>query len=174
MATARGVATGGAWGSRPPGSQIPSSPAPPPSFRIILIKVTRGAESWWGCSDSETGLLIDSDSGSDSDSDLGSDAKYKINNTLIVERVSAVEARKRNVTFPIDFGFHSFGRKIFIRVISHTSRIASAPLPPKRIAAARSFICSDHVRGFVEQQHRLDGVLLEQGPQVLQEQPHCG
>ena len=74
------------------------------------------------------------------------------------------------MTFPIDFGFHSFGRKIFIPVISHTSWIASTPTP--RIAAARSFICSDHVRA--EQEHRLDGVLLEQGPQVLQEQPHCG
>ena len=134
MATARGVATGGAWGSRPQAHKYPLRPTPappPPKFRIIPIKVTRGAESWWGCSDSETGLLIDSDSGSDSD--LGSDAKYKINNTLIVERVSAVEARKRNVTFPIDFGFHSFGRKILIRVISHTSRIASAPQPQKEL-----------------------------------------
>ena len=45
---------------------------------------TRGAESWWGCSDSDSGsdsgLLIDSHSGS------GSNTKYKINNTLIVER----------------------------------------------------------------------------------------
>ena len=45
----------------------------------------RGAESWWGCSDSDSGsgsaLLIDSDAGSDP----GSDAKYKISNTLIVE-----------------------------------------------------------------------------------------
>ena len=46
------------------------------------------------------------------------------------------------------------------------------PPPPQAIAAARSFICSDHVRA--EQEHRLDGVLLEQGPQVLQKQPHCG
>ena len=89
-------------------------------FRNILF---RGAESCWGCSDSDSGLLIDSDS------DSGSDTKYRINNTLIVERVSAVQARKRNVTFPIGFGFHSFGRKIFIPIISHTSRIASAPLP---------------------------------------------
>ena len=45
----------------------------------------RGAESWWGCSDSDCDsvLLIDSDSHSDSDS--GCDTKYKINNTLIVE-----------------------------------------------------------------------------------------
>ena len=56
---------------------------------------SRDAESWWGCSDSDTGsdsgLLIDSDSGSDS----GSDTKYKIDKTLIVERVSAVNARKK-------------------------------------------------------------------------------
>ena len=31
---------------------------------------------------------------------------------------------------------------------------------------------SDHVRG--DQEHRLDGVLLEHGPQVLQEHPHSG
>ena len=83
----------------------------------------------WGCSDSDSGsnsgLLIDSDSGSDS----GSDTKYKINNTLIVEQVSAVQAKKRNVTFPIDFGFHSLGRKIFIPGISHTSRITFAATP---------------------------------------------
>ena len=41
-------------------------------------------------------------------------------------------------------------------------------LPP-RIAAARSFICSDHV--CAEQEHRLHGVLLVQGPQVLQKEP---
>ena len=43
----------------------------------------RGAESWWGCSDSDSDsrLLIDSDSGYDSDSDSGSDTKYKINST---------------------------------------------------------------------------------------------
>ena len=43
---------------------------------------SRGAESWWGCFDSDSGsdsgLLIDSDSGSDSgiliDSDSGSDS----------------------------------------------------------------------------------------------------
>ena len=35
---------------------------------------TRGAESWWDCSDSDSG------------SDSGSNTKYKINNTLIVER----------------------------------------------------------------------------------------
>ena len=90
----------------------------------------RGAESWWGCSDS--GLLIDFDSDSSSDSDSWSDTKYKINNTLIVERVCAVKARKRNVTFPTDFGFHSFGRKTFMSVLSHTSRIASASSPPKK------------------------------------------
>ena len=73
----------------------------------------RGAGSWWGWSDSGSGLLIDSDSCSDSDSDYGSDTKYKMSSTVIVERVSAVQATKRNVTFPIHFGFHSFGRKIF-------------------------------------------------------------
>ena len=46
-----------------------------------------------------------------------------MNNTLIVERVSAVQAIKRNVTFLIDFGFHSFGRKIFIPVISHMYKL---------------------------------------------------
>ena len=66
---------------------------------------SRGAESLWGCSESDPG----------SDSNPGSDTKYKINNTLIVERVSAVEATK-DVAFPIDFGFHSFGRKIVIPV----------------------------------------------------------
>ena len=45
----------------------------------------RGAESRWGCSDSDSGLLIYSDPDSDSDSDSGSDKKYKINNILIVE-----------------------------------------------------------------------------------------
>ena len=36
---------------------------------------SRGAESWWGYSDSDSdsGLLIDSDSGSYSDSDSGPD-----------------------------------------------------------------------------------------------------
>ena len=55
------------------------------------ILFTRGAESWWGCSNSDSGsdsgLLIESDSGS------GSDTKYKINNTFIVERVSAVQGK---------------------------------------------------------------------------------
>ena len=52
----------------------------------------------WGYSDSDSGsdsgLLIDSDSGSYSDPDSGSDTKYKMNSTLIAERVSAVQARK--------------------------------------------------------------------------------
>ena len=77
--------------------------------------------------------------------------------------------------FSIDLGFYSFGRKIFIiPVISHTSQIASAPLPSpfQGFAAVRSFICSDDV--VAEHEHRLDCVLLEQRPQVLQEQPHCG
>ena len=57
----------------------------------------RGAESWWGCSDSDSdsGFLIDSDIGSDSNSDSGPDTKYKINNTLIVERVFAVQAKQK-------------------------------------------------------------------------------
>ena len=32
--------------------------------------------------------------------------------------------------------------------------------------------CSNYAR--VEQEHRLDGVLIEPGQQVRQEQPHCG
>ena len=68
----------------------------PPSKNIVN---GRGAESWWGCSDSgsDSELLIDSDSYSDSDydSDSGSDVKYKISNTLIVKRVSAVQAKKK-------------------------------------------------------------------------------
>ena len=98
----------------------------------------RGAESWWDRSDS--GLLIDSDSGSDcefdsdsdsdSDSGSGSDTKHKINNTLPVSRTSLHRpSERRKVTFPIDFGFHSFGRKIFIPAIIHACRIASAPPP---------------------------------------------
>ena len=59
------------------------------------------AESWWGCSDSgsdyDSGLLIGSDSGSDSDFNSGPDAKYKINNTLIVERSSADQAKKKEM-----------------------------------------------------------------------------
>ena len=57
-------------------------------------------------------------------------------------------------------------------LISHMNWIASTPpKKKKRIAAARSSNRSDHV--FAEQESRLDSVLLEQGPQVLQEQPHC-
>ena len=60
------------------------------------IHITRGAESSWGCSDS--GLLIHSDYGSDSDS--GFDGKYEINNTLTVQQVSAVRAKKeRDVSY---------------------------------------------------------------------------
>ena len=61
--------------------------------------MTRGAESWWRCSDSDSesdsGLLIDSDS------DPGSDTKYKINNILIVERVFAIPAnqKKRDISY---------------------------------------------------------------------------
>ena len=74
----------------------------------------RGAGSWRGCSDSgsvsDCGLLIDS--GCDSDSVL--DTKYEINNTLIVERFFNRPSKKKEVTFP-----YSFGRKIFIAVITH-------------------------------------------------------
>ena len=94
----------------------------------------RGAESWWGCSDSDSDsdsvLLVGSDSGSDSDS--RSDRKCRINNILVVEQVFAAQAEKRNMTFPIDFGFHSFERKIFIPIITHACWIASAP-PPKEL-----------------------------------------
>ena len=60
-----------------------------------IILAIRGAESWWGRSDSDSdsGPLIDSDSGSDSDS--GPDTKYEINNTLIVERFFAVQAKQK-------------------------------------------------------------------------------
>ena len=66
--------------TRQSGAQIRRSSAEKKWRGTIPI---RGAESWWGCSDSDSGsaLLIDSDSGSDP----GSDAKYKISNTLIVE-----------------------------------------------------------------------------------------
>ena len=68
-----------------------------PLKRLIIKRCAsaRGAESWWGCfdSDSDSGLLVGSDSGFDSDS--GPDAKYKINNTLIVKRISAVQAKKK-------------------------------------------------------------------------------
>ena len=40
---------------------------------MTVIVSNRGAESWWGCSDSDSGLLIDSDS------DSGSDTKYTSN-----------------------------------------------------------------------------------------------
>ena len=60
-----------------------------------MLLDTRGAESWWGCSDSESGSLIDS--GSDSDSGSESDTKYKTNNTLIVGRVSAVQTKKKEL-----------------------------------------------------------------------------
>ena len=57
---------------------------------------SKGVESWWGCSDSDSdsGLLVGSDSGSNSDSDSGSEMKYKISKTSIVERVSAAQAIK--------------------------------------------------------------------------------
>ena len=65
---------------------------------------SRGAESWWDCSDSgpDSGLLIEFYS------DAGFDMKYKINNTLIVEQLSAVQ-EKNEACHLLDFGFHSFG-----------------------------------------------------------------
>ena len=77
------------------------------------------------------------------------------------------------MTFPIDVGFHSFRRKIFIPVISHTCWIASAS-PRKNCGCKIIYLlrlCSDYVG--VEQEHCLDGVLLEPGTQVRQEKPHC-
>ena len=56
---------------------------------------TRGVESWWGYSDSESGLLNDYNSSSDSNS--GSDKKYKITNTLIVKHVLAKQKSCRKV-----------------------------------------------------------------------------
>ena len=48
--------------------------------------------------------------------------------------------------------------------------------PQKKISGCQIIYlfrsCCDHFRA--EQEHRLDGVLLEPVPQVRQEQPHCG
>ena len=52
-------------------------------LRMCVWLVSRGAESWWGCSDS------------DSNCDLWFDKKSKINDTLIIERVSSVQERKK-------------------------------------------------------------------------------
>ena len=54
---------------------------------------------------------------------------------------------------------------------------ASVPPPTNNygcqiIYLFRSCLDHDHVRAELE--HRLDGVLLEPGPQVRQEQPNCG
>ena len=55
--------------------------------------------------------------------------------------------RGKETTFRIDFGFHSFGRKILISVNSHTGWIASAPPPPKELRLpGQSFLRSDHVQ----------------------------
>ena len=92
-------------------------------------------------------------------------------------------SEKRNMTFPFYFGFHSFGRKIFILpVITNAYRLASTPPLPKKECKIQKEECgskiislfrsrSDHVRA--EQEHRLDDILLEPGPQVRQQQPHC-
>ena len=82
--------------------------------------LSRGAESWYGCSDSDSG------SDSDPDSDSGTDTKYNINNTLMVQ---SVQAKKEPHHFL--FGFHSFA-EIFILVISHAYRIASSS-PQKEV-----------------------------------------
>ena len=61
---------------------------------------SRGAESWWGCSDSgsdtdsEPLIDSDSDSGSDSDSDSGFYAEYEITLYIIVEKVCAIQPKK--------------------------------------------------------------------------------
>ena len=57
-----------------------------PFYRELILP-SRGAVSLLGCSDS--GHRIDSDS----DSASGFDAKYKINNAVKVERVSAAQAK---------------------------------------------------------------------------------
>ena len=61
--------------------------------------VIRGAESWWGCSDFDSGLLIDFDSGSDSDSVSRSDTKYKVNNTNSPSFRSPSEKKKRDIYY---------------------------------------------------------------------------
>ena len=65
---------------------------------------------------------------------LRPDAKYKINNTLIVERVSAVRAKKRNITFPIDFGLiPSDGRSLSqLSLLPARSHMPPSPPPKKR------------------------------------------
>ena len=60
-------------------------------------------ESWWGRSDSDSDSGFGSGSGSDSGS--ASDAKYKINNILIVERVSVVKAKKEMWHFLLTLAF---------------------------------------------------------------------
>ena len=59
-----------------PGTDSCQAPCTPKQLSEFVFQFrNRGAESWWGCSDSgsDSGLLIDSESGSDSDS--GSDTK---------------------------------------------------------------------------------------------------
>ena len=72
--------------------------------------ISRGAESWWGCSDSgsDSGFLIDSDSDSslvattpgDSDSDSGSDSAPLLiaiagRQSIILHRNKAISGRNR-------------------------------------------------------------------------------
>ena len=116
-----------------------------PLLCMSRMLATGAAESWWGCSDSDSDsrLLIDSDSvsDSDSDSDSGPDTKHKINIILTVERASPSKRNKTNQTFPIDFGFHSFGRRIFIPVSlmpDHLLGIGNGVMAVSRIFACRS------------------------------------
>ena len=140
------------------------------SLRQVLLVIfsSMGAESWWGCSDSDPGLLINS--GSDSDSYSGPGTKYEINNTLIVERVSAVQAKKETWHFLLTLNFiRSYGSTSF-----HLSlTLAGLPLPPPPKKELRLL---DHL--FVQimfrscscgAEHCLDSVLLEPGPQVRKE-----
>ena len=74
------------------------------AWTLPSMLISRGAKSWWGCSDSDSGLLIDFDSGSDSDSE--SDTKCRINNTLIVERVPVSQRKKKcDISFWLRLSF---------------------------------------------------------------------
>ena len=107
---------------------------------IFSIRLeSRGAESWRGCSDSDSGsdsgFLIDSDSGSDSDSDSGSHTKYKIHTTFIVEQVSAVQAKKAMWRFLLILAFIPWdGRslsQVFFLLFGLLAAFFSVSRPPK-------------------------------------------
>ena len=89
----------------------------------------------------------------------------------MVERVPVVQAKKETSHFVWTSAFIPWDGRPFshLSFMPEQDRICSSPTP--KIAVARSFICSDHVRA--NQEPRFDGVLLEPGPQVRQEQPHC-